>query len=533
MTGRRCRDARRIARKLGAALCALALAVGSFGVSAQVRLPALGDSASDDLSVGTERRYGEQIMAEIRRDPAYLDDPILLEYVQSIWTPLVAAARERGDIAPEIGDQFAWEVFLVRDRSINAFALPGGRVGIHLGLIASTSTRDELASVLAHELAHVTQRHIARSVGEAGRQGTIGMVGLILGMIAASRSQNPDIAQAAIAGTQAATLQGQLNFSRQMEREADRIGFGTLTQAGFDAGGMSAMFDRLDQASRLNDGGAFPYLRSHPLTVERLAEARDRLTHSARSTGRALVNGHSLLRSRARVLMDTSAAALRRHLEVLHSGKANGVSAIETAYAAVLGATLLHEFGEADRALRELDLAIEARGAGDSGLPRDAAMLRAEALVARGAGDLALEAMASAGTDSRAAMLLRAQAARLAGEGQSGGMPRLRSALEALQTWLAGHPRDALAWREMSEASARLGMPLRALRARAEAAAADGDVSGAIERLRAAQRASRVAGGAEWTEAAIVDMRLKQLEGEYRVGGDSRGDGRRRAVGER
>jgi predicted Zn-dependent protease len=160
------------ARLLLAAALATALPAPPLGAQTggAVRLPALGESASEDFSVGTERRIGEQIMAEIRRDPAYLDDPLLLDYVQSLWAPLVDAARARGNIGADLDTAFAWEAFLVRDRSVNAFALPGGFVGVHLGLMAMTGTRDELASVLAHELSHVTQRHIARSVASASRQ---------------------------------------------------------------------------------------------------------------------------------------------------------------------------------------------------------------------------------------------------------------------------------------------------------------------------------------------------------------------------
>ena len=104
------------------------------GASA-IRLPALGDAAGEDFTVGTERRLGEQIMAELRRDPDYLDDPLLLDYVQSLWQPLLATARQRGDITAETDSALAWETFLVRDRAVNAFALPGGYVGVYLGLI--------------------------------------------------------------------------------------------------------------------------------------------------------------------------------------------------------------------------------------------------------------------------------------------------------------------------------------------------------------------------------------------------------------
>ena len=206
-------------RRLGPALLAAALlgtALLAPMSSAQVRLPSLGESASDEVTVAAEKRLGEQVMREIRRDPAYLDDPVLLAYLQSIWQPLVAAARQRGELSADIDTVFAWESFLVRDRSVNAFALPGGYVGVHLALIALTGSADELASVLAHELSHVTQRHIARSIVSSQRQGLLAMAGLILGVIAASRSNSVDAAQAAIVGSQAAAAQGQLNFSRDM-----------------------------------------------------------------------------------------------------------------------------------------------------------------------------------------------------------------------------------------------------------------------------------------------------------------------------
>jgi ABC-type uncharacterized transport system permease subunit len=301
-----------VVKKALAALLSASLALSTPWAQAQVRLPALGDSASEDLPVGAERRLGEQIMREIKRDPAYLDDPVLLDYVRSLWGPLLQAARSRGDIGPEIEQAFAWNLFLVQDRSVNAFALPGGHVGVHLGLIAVTATRDELAAVLAHELSHVSQRHIARSMGSASRQGALGVAAMLLGVLIAARSSNPDAAQAAIAGGQAAMIQGQLNFSRDMEREADRIGYGVFRDAGFAAPGMAAMFDKLDQAGRLNDSGGFPYLRSHPLTSERLAEARSRLSDQAMRAGVGSDTLHELMQARARALMDPTVDNWRR-----------------------------------------------------------------------------------------------------------------------------------------------------------------------------------------------------------------------------
>ena len=130
-------------------------------------LPALGDVSSQSLSPAAERRLGDRIMRSVLRDPDIIDDPLVLEYVASVWTSLLAAARHRGEIGPDLEGVYAWRPFLVRERSVNAFALPGGYIGVHLGLLAMTRTPDELASVLAHEMSHVTQRHIARMIGQS------------------------------------------------------------------------------------------------------------------------------------------------------------------------------------------------------------------------------------------------------------------------------------------------------------------------------------------------------------------------------
>jgi predicted Zn-dependent protease len=197
---------------------------------AMAQLPTLGDGSA--MSVAVERQLGEKIARELYRDPDYIDDPVLSDYVQGIWRPLLAAARLRGDVSPELDERFQWEVLLGKDRTINAFALPGGFMGLHLGLVASVANRDELASVLAHELSHVTQRHISRMITQQDRQTPLLIGAMVLAAIAASK--NPDAANAVVAGGQALAMQGQLNFSRDMEREADRIGFGLMGQAGFE-----------------------------------------------------------------------------------------------------------------------------------------------------------------------------------------------------------------------------------------------------------------------------------------------------------
>jgi predicted Zn-dependent protease len=321
-----------------------------------VRLPSLGESASEDLSVGAERRLGEQIMREARRDPDLLDDPVLQEYLLSIFNPLVNAARKTGNIDAEIDRAFAWEAFLVRDRSVNAFALPGGYVGVHLGLIAITTSGDQLASVLAHEITHVTQRHIARSIAPQQRASIVAIAALILGLIAASRSNNPDVANAAIYGGQGAAIQSQLNYSRDAEREADRIGFALLAPAGYSASGMASMFEKLDQASRLNDNGGFPYLRSHPLTTDRISEARSRTLFAPGAPAVPTLQ-HALMQMRARVLMADGVQGLQRISGSSASPARN--DRIAALYGGALAASLQNDHARAEtQATQALQLAL-------------------------------------------------------------------------------------------------------------------------------------------------------------------------------
>jgi predicted Zn-dependent protease len=540
--------------------------VGMAGAAAQVNLPALGD-ASDDFGVGAERRLGDRIMREVRRDPAYLDDPQLGEYLQTLWQPLVAAARRKGEITPDLDARLAWEAFLVRDRSVNAFALPGGFVGVHLGLIALTQSRDELASVLAHELTHVTQRHIARGFANSRRQSLIAVAGMILGLLAASRANSGDAASAAIAGSQAVAIQGELNFSRDMEREADRIGFALMSEAGFSPAGMAMMFERLGAASRLNDSGGFPYLRTHPLTVERIGEARARTggpgpVPAPRSGGLAPIDArnlafeHAAAMARSRVMMDPREEALRRWQPVALPGAASpgaaaaaggggaepgpganaaagaasvagtappsgaGDPALER-FAALLASaqasTLLRDWARADAALT---LARAGLASSPRSLPaasRALTLLAAESQIARGDGARAIELLAPLlEGESRAVALLHAEALIA---WTAAPAPALRQRAESLQTWASAHPDDALAWQALGRLWARLDQPLRALRAEAETRYALGDLAGASDRLRAGQRLARQQperARGEFIEASVIDARLREVDAQRR-----------------
>jgi predicted Zn-dependent protease len=248
--------------RIAAACLAFALAIPQ--APAQT-LPELGDTSGALLSPSLERKIGEQAMQEIRHDPAYLDDPELNEYVNEVGRRIVAASSDT---------QQGFEFFMVKDNTINAFAMPGGFVGVHTGLLLAAQTESEFAGVLAHETAHVTQHHLARLLGKQEQMSIPTLAAFVLGLLAA-RSR-PDVTQAVIAGTAAANAQSQLNYTREFEREADRVGFQYLQQAGFDVTAMGIFFERMQKATRLYENNAPSYLRTHPLTSERIADMQNR-----------------------------------------------------------------------------------------------------------------------------------------------------------------------------------------------------------------------------------------------------------------
>ena len=535
---------------LGAVVLAAATLLPASLSSAQVAsespnasaLPGLG--GAEGMSVSAERRMGDRIARSIYQDPDYLDDPLLVDYLQALWQPLMGAARARGDVPPELGERLAWELMISRDRTVNAFAMPGGYLGVNLGLLAVTERPEEVASVLAHELSHVSQRHIARLMTREERMAPWMMGAMILGALAAG--SNAQVAGAAIAGSTAVAAQSQLNFSRDMEREADRVGFGVLSGAGFDGQGFVTMFDKLQQASRLNDDGAFPYLRSHPLSSERIADMRARLPQgpvapapsagpipgvnpapaaaaglklelpglSAGGTNLSAAAGrpgpsvalHSLMSSRARVLAENGPDRMRSWLQV---GQAANAKPGER-YAAALSALRL---GQRDRAL-ELAQKLRDSATPDTRFVADALVLElllSPATLPATPTQMALLAELRdrlLGSSTRAGVLLGSQAAMASGEPQR--------AVSRLQTWVVLQPRDALAWQTLARAYQLQNQPLRAVRAEAEARAAQLDYAGAADRFRAAQSLPVAQRNADPMELAIVDSRRREVESQLR-----------------
>ncbi len=490
------------------------------------QLPRMGEAGGMDLSA--ERRLGDGIARQIFQDPDYLDDPALDGYLQAIWRPLLASAKARGDLPSDLDERFAWQILLVRDRNINAFALPGAYVGVNLGLVAAVGTADELASVLAHELTHVLQRHISRLVARQDQQAPWVLGAMVLGALAASAAKNADVLQAAVVGGQAVAAQTQLNFSRDMEREADRIGLGVLTGAGFDGQGFVGMFNRLQQASRHNDDGSFPYLRSHPLTGERISEMKSRLASGAAgavASHPVSAQWHALMAARARVPAEPDASRWQACLAEAsppQPGGGQGGQATSSAgeaalpgtlYAAALSALRLKLAADAERLVTRLlalpGLEPQARQAAQW-LALDVWVASPE-MAPPGLGhrdpqrmaewdDLARQMLAST---ERPAMLAGAQARLKRGDA--------RAVAERLQVWVSDHPRDALVWRTLAQAWTAQGQTLRAIRAEAESRVAMLDVDGAVDRLRSGIDLARAGAVTDELELAIIDARYRQM----------------------
>jgi predicted Zn-dependent protease len=241
-------------------LCSVALTCHAEG------LPDLGDASQEMISPLQERQIGEQTMFQIRADKSYLDDAEIADYLNQLGALLVANSAEPSQ---------PFEFFAINDNAINAFAIPGGFVGVNTGLLLLAQNESELASVLGHEIAHVTQHHYARMMS-GQRYDSLAALAAVAVAILAARN-NPQAATAAIYGAQGGAAQRQLNFTRTHEMEADRIGLATLEKSGFDTRAMPAFFDKMQRATRLLEGNTPTYLRTHPVTAERIADVDNRV----------------------------------------------------------------------------------------------------------------------------------------------------------------------------------------------------------------------------------------------------------------
>lgn len=256
-----------IKRMTIAALLGTLVFVAGAGAD-DIELPDMGSPADSILNNQDEAMLGRMIMRDIRGSGMVVEDPIVTEYLNDVGGRIAAHSND--------GDH-RFTFFAVQDPRINAFALPGGYIGIHTGLLEASRNEDELAGVLAHEVAHVTQRHIARSIHASSRQNILTTAMMLGAMILAATGGSGDAVQGAMAVAQGTAAQQQINFTRANEYEADRVGIAALADAGFDPYGMASFFDVLSRQQTTSPELRAPeFMRTHPVTTARIAEARNR-----------------------------------------------------------------------------------------------------------------------------------------------------------------------------------------------------------------------------------------------------------------
>lgn len=285
---------RGIAGKVALILAAVSLTIAAGSPAAEIDLPDIGSPADAVLSKNEENRVGRAIMSQIRASGELVEDPQVTEYINEIGHRLAAQANVDGN------HEFSF--FVVDSPVINAFALPGGFIGVHTGLLEATRNEDELAGVLAHEVAHVTQRHIARRLHANQRQSILSTAIMLGAILAGAAGGSSDAMQGAIAVAQGTAAQQQINFTRNNEYEADRVGIAALAAAGFDPQGMGSFFEVLSRGTTPHEYRLPEFLRTHPVSSARIAEARGRArsyapVHTADSTDYGIARTRLLVTS--------------------------------------------------------------------------------------------------------------------------------------------------------------------------------------------------------------------------------------------
>lgn len=461
-------------------------------------LPNLGDTERAELSPLVERKLGEQIMRDIRRDRDYLDDAPTTEYLNNFGNSLLAVRPEaRGETS------YDYFFFAVRDTMLNAFALPGGFIGVHSALLLAAQNESELASVLAHEIGHVAQRHIARMIGQQRQDSLIPLAAAVLAALAARGS--PDTSAALLMGGQGMALQRQLNFSRDAEREADRIGLQILREAGFDTSGMIAFFGRMQTASRGYTDAAPAYLRSHPLTTERIADIQAR-TRDQRYRQRADSLDFHLVRARLRVLQDTSAQGLRDAMVAFdtQSQQKTRLQIVSALYGKAFAALRQGALTRAQSLLQEAVAAAQGPTA-----PVQSAVLTSLSIDIKLAASQAPEALKEADAARQKFPLSRGIARQYADALIASG--RLDEAVAYLRDQAQLYRQEPKLYEQMAKAYAAQGKQALQHLALAESYALQGSVPTAIEQLGIARRSP----DASFYDHAVIDAREREFKARW------------------
>ncbi len=474
-------------RPVVSALTALSLLLPNMA-HAQTSLPELGDSSGVLVTSQAEKKLGMEAMRELRASGAYLQDPEVNAYLNELGARILNAN-------PGIRDKF--EFFAVADSGVNAFAMPGGYIGLNMGLVLITQSESELASVLAHEMAHVTQKHYARMMDDQRKNAWMGIAGLAAAVLAA-KSGKGDAAQGVLLGSQAAQIQSYLNFSRDNEREADRVGFQYLTRAQFDSGAMGTFMERLQRVSSISDTGAVPgYMRTHPVTVERIGDARARAGSGEFKLARESADFH-YVRALLRSYVGEPKAAVTFFESALEERKYSSEAA--TRYGLVASLMRQRDF---DRAKRELAVLEAAR----IKHPMIAAM-HGQILIQNEEFPAAVKFFEQAIIEypnhwqlhhDLPEVLLRAK--------------QPQRALASVERSLARRPDDTTLLELAARASAESGLKMKQHRFLGEQYARQGNLRGALDQFELASKA----GDGDYYEASYVESRAREVKRELQL----------------
>lgn len=321
-------------------MLSLLLAITSSAAAQELKLPNLGESSTSMFSAEFEHQLGRTWLRIFRSQVPTINDPLLFEYLEDLIYQLVTNSK--------LEDRRV-ELVVVDNPTINAFAVPGGVIGVHNGLLLWAQTQDELATVLAHEIAHLSQRHFSRGVEFQKKQQPLTLAAMLASLVIMA-TVGGDAGMAALSATQAAAQDSALRYSRSNEQEADRIGMQTMVEAGMDPHAAPAMFERMLQASRYSSSNRIPeFLRSHPLSENRIADTRNRARQYPKKIQHPKLN-YQLMRARVvNQLADTPEEAVQRFRGELDGTPRSREAAI---YGLVLALTAA---GRPDEASLELD----------------------------------------------------------------------------------------------------------------------------------------------------------------------------------
>jgi len=454
-----------------------------------IDLPDFGSSADWVISSAQERRLGKEFMKSVRRALPVIDDPLLTDYLENLGNRLVAASATGGG---------RYNFFLIEKPTINAFAGPDGHIGIFSGLVLAGENEGELAAVMAHEIAHVTQRHLIRSFEDQKRSSIPATAALIAAAILGAQV-DADLGVAAVAGIQAAAVQRRINFTREHEKEADRIGIATLAAAGFDPYAMPGFFERLARASRIHEISVPEFLRTHPVTSGRTADALGRADGYGHKQRPDALRFH-LVRARLRERSFSNARqAITRFRSQLKSKRYRNETAVRYGYALGLAR------GNRIRAARAVVDGLLARHPNQA----EFIILGAQLDAKTGAGGRAIKTLQTAVGLRPSNIPLRVAYADLL---MASGHPA--RALKTLEDIARRRPGKALIYQKMSDAALKSGQRAATHRYRAEKSYAEGDLETAIRQFEIALRQP----GLSYHDAAGIQVRLDALQQEGKDG---------------